>query len=111
MTRRHLRRSAQFVAQAKALFPPGGAAEGRPSFETFEQGPLRAAETAFATAFERQCQHIDGMPSIRYVLVTPTAFFGPLVISAVLLRDDSVELVSVVADDDYWDLLGDDPIA
>lgn len=43
--------------------------------------------------------------------MTPTAFFGPLVISAVLLRDDSVELVSVVADHDYWDLLGDDPIA
>jgi hypothetical protein len=46
--RRQVRRSADFVVEAERLFPRGGSAEGRPSFEVFEAGPLRGAETAFA---------------------------------------------------------------
>ena len=60
-------------------------------------------------AFEAQREHIDGLGSIRYVLIAPTPFFGPLVISACLLQDDTVEVVSVIEDDEYWDLISGDP--
>jgi hypothetical protein len=109
MPRRPVRRSAAFLEQAERLFPPGGSAEGRPSFEVFEQGPLRGAATAFSLAFEAQREHIESVGSIRYVMVPPTQFFGPLVISACLLRDGTVEIVSVIEDEGYWDQVGDDP--
>src|ERR1700678_467343 len=109
MAIRSVIRSADFLAQAESLFPRGGSVEGRPSFEIFEQGPLRGAATAFAMAFERQRQHIDGVGSIRYVLIAPTTFFGPLVISACLLRNDTIEMVSVIEDEDYWELIAGDP--
>lgn len=109
MPRRRVRRSAAFLEQAHRLFPIEGSAEGRPSFELFERGPLRGAETAFALSFEAQRQHIDGVESIRYVMVAPTSFFGPLVISACLVSDGWVELVSLIEDEGYWDLVGDDP--
>ena len=83
--------------------------DGRPSFEVFDQGPLRGAETAFALDFEGQREHIEGLGSIRYVKVAPTAFFGPLVISACLLRDDTVEIVSVIDDEGYWEMIENDP--
>lgn len=107
--RRQVRRSAAFEAQARQLFPPGGSATGRTSFEIFEQGPLRGAETAFALDFEAQRQHIEAVGSIRYVMIAPTPLFGPLVISACLLTDGVVELVGVIEDDGYWDLIGNDP--
>jgi hypothetical protein len=50
--------------------------------------------------FERQREPIEGVGSIRYVLIAPTMFFGPLVISACLLQDDTIELVSVIEDGD-----------
>lgn len=109
MPRRPVRRSAAFLQQAEHLFPPARSAEGRPPFEIFEQGPLRGAETAFALNFEAQRQHIEGVGGIRYVMVAPTPFFGPLVISACLLADGVVELVSVIEDEGYWDLVADDP--
>lgn len=42
-------------------------------------------------------------------MLPPTAFFGPLVISACLLTDGEIELVSVIEDEGYWDLIGGDP--
>ncbi len=109
MARRPVRRSPAFLEQARRLFPPGGSVEGRPSFGLFERGPLRGAETAFSLDFEAQREHIDGVGSIRYVMVPPTSFFGPLVISACLLADGVVEIVSVIEDEGYWDLIADDP--
>ena len=109
MPRRRVRRSPAFLQQAQDLFPPGGSVEGRPSFEVFEQGPLRGAETAFSLDFEAQRQHIDGVGGIRYVTVPPTSFFGPLVISACLLADGVIEVVSVIEDPGYWDLIANDP--
>lgn len=46
---------------------------------------------------------------IRNVMVAPTPFFGPVVISACLLADGVVELVSVIEDEGYWELVVDDP--
>ena len=109
MPRRQVRRSAAFVEQARQLFLPGGSSGGRPSFEDFERGPLRGAETAFSLDFEAQRQPVDGVASIRYVMIPPTPTFGPVVISACLLTDGTVELASVIEDEGYWDLVGDDP--
>ena len=109
MPQREVRRSTDFVAQAEELFPRAGSTEGRPSFELFESGPLRGAEAAFCMAFEEQRESIEGIGSIRYVLIAPTPFFRPLVISACLLHDGVVEVVSVIEDEEYWDLIADDP--
>lgn len=43
-------------------------------------------------------------------MIPPTLSFGPLVISACLLRDGTVEIVSVIDDEDYWDLIADDDL-
>lgn len=109
MPRRQVRRAPAFLELAYRLFPVVGSSEGRPSFKEFERGPLRGAETAFSVNFEAQRENIDGVGSIRYVMVPPTSIFGPLVISACLLSDGFVELVSVIEDEGYWDLVGDDP--
>lgn len=42
-------------------------------------------------------------------MLPPTPFFGPLVISACLLSDGVIEIVSVIEDEGYWDLIGNDP--
>ncbi len=110
MPRRPVRRSAAFLEQAYALFPPEGSAEGRPPFEMFEKGPLRGAEAAFSINFEAQRQHMQDVGGIRYVTIPPTSVFGPLVISACLMQDGAVELVSVIDDEGYWDLVGNDPV-
>ena len=109
MPRRSVRRSAAFLRQAQRLFPRAGSSEGRPSFAMFEQGPLRGAETALSLNFDAQRQHIEEVGSIRYVMVPPTSFFGPIVISACLLADGVIELVSVIEDEGYWDLIAGDP--
>ena len=71
MPRRQVRRSAAFLEQARELFPAGGSAAGEPSFEVFERGPLRGAEIAFSLNFEAQREPIEGVASIRYVLILP----------------------------------------
>jgi len=109
MPRRRVRQSDEFIHQAERLFPRAGSAAGRPTFETFARGPLRGAEIAFSLDFEAQRQHIEGVGSIRFVMIPPTAFFGPLVISACLLSDAVIELVSVIEDEGYWDAVLGDP--
>jgi len=109
MPKRQVRRSPAFIEEAKRLFAPGGSASGRPSFQLFEQGPLRGAETAFSLDFEAQLEPVEGVGSLRSVVVPPTTVFGPLVISAILTTDGVVEIVSVIEDEGYWSLLEGDP--
>jgi hypothetical protein len=109
MPKRQIRRSEAFIEDAKRLFPPGGSTEGRPSFQLFEQGPLRGAETAFSLNFEAQLEPVEGVGSVRSVMVPPTTVFGPLVIYAILTNDGIVEIVSVMEDEGYWNLVEGDP--
>ena len=109
MPKRQVRRSEQFVAEAKAMFPVGGSAQGQPSFALFEDGPCNAASTAFSLNFETQREAIEGLPAIRLVLTPPTPIFGPLVFYGVLLADDTVELASITGDLDYWQRIDEDP--
>jgi hypothetical protein len=107
--RRQVRRSVLFVDEAKTMFPVGGSADGRPSFARFEDGPCKAASTAFSLNFEAQREAIDGVAAVRLVLTPPTPIFGPLIFYAVLLDDDTIELASITGDPDYWQRIDEDP--
>lgn len=109
MPKRQVRRSARFEAEAEAMFPVGGSSEGRPSYALFNDGPCKAASTAFALNFEAQREAIEGVRAIRLVLTAPTPIFGPLVFYGVLLDDDTVELASITGDPDYWERIAEDP--
>jgi len=109
MPKRQVQRSVRFEAEAKAMFPVGGNAEGRPSYALFDDGPCQAASTAFALNFEAQREAIEGVGGIRLVLTPPTPIFGPLVFFGVLLDDDTVELASITGDPDYWERIAEDP--
>jgi len=91
------------------MFPVGGSAVGRPSFAAFEEGPCKAATTAFSLNFEAQREAIEGVGAIRLLLTPPTSVFGPLIFYAVLLDDDTVELASLTGDPDYWRRIVEDP--
>lgn len=108
MVQRRVRRSPQFIAEAQALVPPGGSPDGKTSFEEFAAGPLRAVETLFRRRWEDQPEAIEGT-GIRYALTHDVPLFPALVVYGVLVEGDIIELVSVIIDPDYWDLVGDDP--
>lgn len=109
MPRRQVRRSGRFVDEARAMFPVGGSADGRPSFALFTDGPCKAASTAFSLNFEGQREAIEGVGAVRLVLTPPTPFFGPLIFYGVLLDDDTIELASITGDPDYWQRIDKDP--
>jgi len=101
-----VRRSAFFLEQAYELFPPGGSADDRPSFELFAAGPLLAVEEAFSRIYE---EHPEAMPGIRFAMTHGVPVFPALVVYATLGDDDTVELLSITIDEDYFGLIGDDP--
>jgi hypothetical protein len=105
--RRQVRRSQAFLEAANRLFPPGGSVDGRASFELFEVGPLAAIEELFARDFESQPEAVEGT-AIRFAMTHGVPVFPPLVVYAVLVTDDVVELIDIIVDDDYFDLIGDD---
>lgn len=106
--RRRVQHGAQFLEEARRLFPPGGSVEGRPSFALFADAVLKAAELAFGSDFEGQLVEMAGSP-IRLVLTAQTPFFPqPLVFYGLIVAEDVVEIVDVVVDRDFWDT-GEDP--
>ena len=90
------------------LYPPGGTPEGRPSFELFEAGPLRAVELAFSLDWEGQLEAIEGV-GIRFVMTHGVPIFPAMTFFAALGTDDSVELLDVTVDEDYFEMLESDP--
>jgi hypothetical protein len=106
---RRVRRSTDFLAKARSLFPPGGSTEGRASFELFEQLILRAAELQFSRQFDDLPVAIAEVPGIRHVMTHAVPFFPALILYGILLEDGAVEIVDIEVDEDYWDLLGGDP--
>lgn len=106
MARREVRRSNLFLEHAHELFPPGGSAEGSPSFELFESGPLRGVEELFSRALADQPEAAAG---IHFALLAPVPAFPAMVIYACLGTDGVVELLDIEIDHDYYDLIGDDP--
>jgi hypothetical protein len=106
--RRAVRRSQAFLDAARRLFPPGGTPDGRASFELFEAGPRAAIEELFGRDFEAQPEAVEGT-AIRFAMTHAVPIFPALVIYAVLTTDEVVELIDITIDDDYFDLVGDDP--
>ena len=74
--RRTVVRSAHFLEQARAIYPPGGSAEGRPASELFEAGPLKAVEELFSRAFEDQPEGLEGT-GIRVATTHEVPVFPP----------------------------------
>jgi hypothetical protein len=99
--RRQVCRSDYFLETACAYFPPGGSVDGRPSFDLFETGPLRAVEDLCAHAFE---QMVEVYPGIRAWTTIDLPFFMPMTFYAALDTSGSVELLDLTCDIDYeWD--------
>ena len=109
MPRREVRHSDQFLAKARSLFPPGGSDTGRASFELFEELVLRGAELQFSRQFDELPIALAEVPAIRHVMTHAVPFFPALVIYGILLSDGVVEILDLDVDEDYWDLIGDDP--
>ena len=106
--RREVRRSETLLEHARERFPPGGDPEGRASFELFEQRPLRAVEDRLALDFEGCPEAEPGLP-VRIVATAHVPFFPAMTFYAVLITDDTVEILGFTIDEEYFDLIADDP--
>lgn len=109
MPAREVRHSAQFLAKARFLFPPGGTAAGRAPFELFERLVLRGVELQLSLQFDDLPVALADVEAIRHVMTHAVPMFPPLVVYAVLLSDGTIETLDLDVDEDYWDLIGDDP--
>jgi hypothetical protein len=104
--------SETFLQHATAEFPPGGSADGKPSWTLFESGPLKAFKTAFGRNWEKNTIAEPGT-GIRVVMTHALPFFPAMTVYAVLVVDedgsDYVELLDIVVDHDYFNMIEDDP--
>jgi len=91
------------------MFPPGGSTTGRASFELFQQLMLRAAEMQFSLEFDDLPVAVEMVPGVRYVMTHAVPFFPPLIIYAVLMLDGTVETLDLEVDEEYWDMIAEDP--
>jgi hypothetical protein len=108
---RRIRRGEQFGDAARVLFPPGGSAEGKPSFELFEARVLRIVERRMAETFEDLPEAVEGT-GIRFAMTHALPYIPALVIYGMLVVDDGeemIELVDIVIDDEYFDAIESDP--
>ena len=94
-TRRRVTRSEGFVERALALYPLGGLADGTPSFELFESGPLRGVEELFARAFDDQPEAVEGT-GIRFAMTHGVPVFPAMVFYGCLGSDGGIELLDVI---------------
>lgn len=108
---RRVRRGTAFLEAARAAFPPGGSAEGTPSFELFEERVLQIVEQRMAATFEDLPEAVEGT-GIRFAMTHALPYFPALVIFGMLVLDDGEELIELVAleiDDDYFDSIESNP--
>lgn len=99
--------SAEFKRQAMANFPPGGSAEGRPSYRMFEEGPLVALQHGFSY-WERHTMPDPRLPMIRQADLYYTPFFPPMVVLACLVDDPQGGYVELIDMDIDWDFYSRD---
>ncbi|MGZ4689062.1 MAG: hypothetical protein ACXVKA_06700 [Acidimicrobiia bacterium] len=101
LNRRPVGRSKEFLDKAHALFPVGGSVDGTPSWQTFSENVLIAAEIALGRDFERY----DLGDGIAVFTTAETAFFRrPLAFYARLTdAGQRVELIDVEVDESWTD--------
>jgi hypothetical protein len=89
------------MEHARDEFPPGGSADGRPSFERFADGPLAAATAFFRRRFD---EAPEIAPGIRVWVTIGVPVFRPMAFYAALVGD-AIELLDFTFEDDerYWD--------
>jgi hypothetical protein len=93
------------LAEAHDRYSETRSATGTPSEYDFVTRPLAAAVFAFR-GFDQLSY--DVVPAVRsYTVVDP--FFGPIVFTAILTSDESVEIMAFADDPDYWDRIADEP--
>lgn len=92
---------------ARELFPSGGSVEGRPSFELFCEGPLRAAIELFSRQFDQSSEAASG---VRVWVTIAPPWFPPLVFYAARVGDH-IKLLDVTSEDpqEYWAMIESDP--
>ncbi|MDZ7731776.1 MAG: hypothetical protein U5R31_00500 [Acidimicrobiia bacterium] len=108
-SRRPVTISEDLVAKARRLFPPGVSASGRPSYEVFRDGPLKAAEAQFGRQFDDLPSATGDVDALRFVMTVATPLFSPMIFYGVLETTGNVAIIDFIDDPDYWDLVGDDP--
>ena len=94
------------LSEARRRFPPGGSADGTPSFELFESGPLEATIGYFEHEYENAPEAVAGI--IKFY-VTIGTFFPAMVFYAARV-EDHIEIIAFTVDDDYWEQIGGDPL-
>jgi hypothetical protein len=107
MTRRVVRTSPDCEAAISARFPAERSPEGAPGVFDFLAGPYAAAHLAFERGFDEL--PIAAGEAVRFVITAPTEAFAPMVFYGVLVDGGAVEIAGFDVDDDYWDMVGDDP--
>jgi hypothetical protein len=108
---RRIVRGEQFLEAARTFFPTGGSVDGRPSFELFETRILRITERRMSQTFEDLPEAVEGT-GIRFVMTHAVPYFPAMVIYGMLLvagGDEFVELIDIVLDEDYFDIIENDP--
>jgi hypothetical protein len=70
---------------------------------------LRGAELQFSWQFDDLPVAIADVPAIRHVMTHAVPHFPALILYGMLLEDGVIEIVDIEVDEDYWDLIADDP--
>ena len=103
--RRRVEVSAEVRARAVQEFPPGGSADGRPSYQLFCERALDPVVEAWARDFEASPEAQPGIP-VRVALTFPAPFFPPMAFYGILVSDH-VEIIDYTVDEEYWDTFDD----
>lgn len=106
--RRIVRHSLVFLAQAEAIFPPGGSSDGRASFEMFRDLLLPGVDLQCSAGFDDLPVSEPGVDAVRHVMTHGFPWFPPLVVYGILLSNDEIDLIGADVDTEYWRLIGDD---
>jgi hypothetical protein len=90
--------SDSLLEQAKAVYPPGGSADGTPSYELFLLGPLEAARFYFSHAFDQALRENPDSPIAYYPIVST---FFPIMGFFAARVSDHIVILDFVVDDEY----------
>jgi hypothetical protein len=102
----HVDVAADLLSRARSEYPPAGSVDGRPRLGQFQDGPLGGAKSYFSREFDN-APAADEEGRVRYYVTTGT-YFPPIVFYAAKI-DGVVTIIDYDADDDYWDLIENDP--
>jgi hypothetical protein len=95
----------QFQRSVEQRYPRGGSSDGAPSYEHFERLILPAVQFAFGRGFDE----LDALEELRICQTVPTPIFPPIVVFGRLRDDDTVELIDLAPDEDWFNMMNELP--